>query len=208
MRRTGAAAADLGIRLNGWGYAALLLDSFAPRGVFGGGVCPHERQHLVTPQDRAGDVLSAAVWLRTRPDIDDAGIGVIGFSHGGGTAAWVTQRRYEQLYPGLLKASVDYYGSCRNPETHGTVPLLALAGDDDTWGFPALSCRAFAAKLRPDQVFELHTYPGVVHAFDVEQTPDRVMKEGHPIQYNKAAAEDSYVRVKAFLDRYVASPKQ
>ena len=190
-------------RLNSWGYAALVPDSFAPRGVTAG-VCAPSQQHLVTNQDRAGDVLSAALWLRTRPEIDGARIGVIGFSHGGGTAAWVTQRRYEQLFPGLLKASVDYYGACRFPETHGTVPLLALAGEDDTWGFPALSCRGFAAKLGPDQVFEVHTYPGVVHAFDSVLQQHRVMKEGHPMDYDRDAAEDSFVRVKAFLDRYLA----
>jgi dienelactone hydrolase len=191
-------------RLNGWGYAALVLDSFAPRGVFGG-VCAPDRQHLVTNQDRAGDALSAALWLRTRPEIDGGRIGVIGFSHGGGTAAWVTQRRYERLYPGLLKASVDYYGACRSPETHGTVPLLALAGDDDTWGFPALSCRGFAGKLRPDQVFEVHTYPGAVHDFDAVLQQYRGSNQGHPTGYDRAAAEDSFVRVKAFLDRYVGS---
>lgn len=195
------------VRLNGWGYGALILDSFAPRDVFGGGVCPSDRQHLVTPQDRAGDVLSAAVWLRARSDIDGGRIGVIGFSHGGATAAWVTQSRYQRLFPGLLKASVDYYGSCFSPETQGTVPLLALAGEDDTWGFPAQTCGAFGGKLRPDQGFEVHTYPGVVHAFDNEETPDRVVKDGHPLQYDKPAAEDSYVRVKAFLDRYVAARK-
>jgi dienelactone hydrolase len=193
-------------RLNGWGYAALIPDSFAPRDVFGGGVCPADRQHLVTSQDRAGDLLSAGMWLRTRPEIDGGRIGVLGVSHGGSTAGWVTQRRYEQLYPGLLKASVDYHGACRSAETHGTVPLLALAGEDDTWGFPALSCRGFAGKLRADQVFEVHTYPGVVHAFDNEQMPYRATKEGHPMQYDRAAAEDSYVRVKAFLDRYVRHP--
>jgi dienelactone hydrolase len=194
-------------RLNGWGYAALVLDSFAPRGVFGG-VCAPDRQPLVTNQDRAGDVLSAALWLRTRPEIDGGRIGVIGFSQGGGTAAWVTQRRYEQLFPGLLKASVDYYGACRSPETQGTVPLLALAGEDDTWGFPALSCRGFAGKLRPDQVFEVHTYPGAVHDFDNERMPYRGSSLGHPTGYDQAAAEDSFVRVKAFLDRFVGSPKR
>ena len=148
----------------------------------------------MTPQDRAGDVLSAAVWLRARPDIDGGRIGVIGFSHGGATAAWVTQSRYQRLFPGLLKASVDYYGSCFSPETQGTVPLLALAGEDDTWGFPAQTCGAFGGKLRPDQGFEVHTYPGVVHAFDNEETPDRVVKDGHPLQYDKPAAEDSYAR--------------
>ncbi len=191
-------------RLNGWGYVALIPDSFAPRGVFGG-VCAPDRQSLVTYQDRAGDVLSAALWLRSQPEIDAGRIGVIGFSHGGGTAAWVTQRRYDTLVPGLLKASVDYYGACRSPETQGTVPLLALAGDDDTWGFPALRCRAFAGKLHPDQVFEVHTYPGAVHDFDNAQMPYRGSNQGHPTGYDKAAADDSIARVKVFLDHYVGS---
>ena len=47
-------------RLNSWGYVALIPDSFAPRGVFGG-VCAPDRLSLVTIQDRAGDVLSAAL---------------------------------------------------------------------------------------------------------------------------------------------------
>jgi dienelactone hydrolase len=188
-------------RLNGWGYAALLPDSFAPRGV--SDVCAPASQPMVTPQDRAGDVLSAALWLRGQPAIDGTRIGVLGLSHGGVTAVWVTQRRYDRLYPGLLKASVDYYGPCWAPRTHGTVPLLALAGDDDTWGFPALSCREFAGKLRPGQVFEVHTYPGAVHAFDNVLQQYRIVEEGHPIEYDRAAAADSFVRVKSFLDRYV-----
>jgi dienelactone hydrolase len=188
-------------RLNGWGYAALLPNSFAPRGV--SNVCLPANQPLVTPQDRVGDVLSAALWLRDQPEIDGAHIGVLGLSHGGATAAWATQQRYERLYPGLLKAAVDYYGLCNAPQTHGTVPLLALAGDDDSWGYPAQSCRAFAARLRPDQVFELHTYPGAVHAFDnvLQQFP--YTEEGHRLEYDRAAAEDSFVRVKTFLDRYL-----
>jgi dienelactone hydrolase len=192
-------------RLNGWGYAALLPDSFAPRGI-SGGVCASDRQNLVTNQDRAGDVLSAALWLRTRPEIDGGRIGVIGFSHGGATAAWVTQRRYEKLFPGLLKASVDYYGACRFPETQGTVPLLALAGEDDTWGFPALSCRGFAGKLQPDQVFQVQTYPGAVHDFDNVLMQHRGSNLGHPTGYDRGAAEDSFERVKAFLARYLGRP--
>lgn len=192
---------DWAARLNSWGYAALIPNSFAPRGVVS--VCSPVNQHLVTAEDRSGDVLSAALWLRTQPKIDGARIGVLGDSHGGGTAAWVTERRYERLYPGLLKASVNYYGPCRYPEAHGTVPLLALAGEDDDWGSPALTCRVFGGRLGPDQPFELHTYPGVVHAFDNSRVNGLTYSEGHAMEYNHAAAEDSFVRVKAFLDRYV-----
>ena len=195
---------DWAARLNSWGYAALIPNSFSPRGV--ASVCAPANQPLVTAEDRSGDVISAALWLRTQPEIDGARIGVLGSSHGGGTAAWVTERRYDRLYPGLLKASVDYYGPCRFPEAHGTVPLLALAGDDDDWGNPALSCRGFGGRLGPDQPFELHTYPGVVHSFDNSRVNGRTIVEGHALQYDHAAAEDSFVQVKAFLDRYVGHP--
>jgi dienelactone hydrolase len=188
-------------RLNGWGYAAFVLDSFGPRGVRS--VCAAAAQPLVTSSDRASDVISAALWLRGQPGVDPDRIGVLGGSHGGSTAAWVTQAVYEQRYPGLLKASVDYYGGCRVPETHGTVPLLALAGEADSWGMPAQTCQTFARKMRADQPFELHTYPGVVHAFDNPRQDRLVLNEGNPMLYNRDAAEDSYGRVHAFLDHWL-----
>lgn len=195
-------ASDWVQRLNGWGYAVIAPSSFLPRGVYGG-VCEPSQQSMVTPRDRAGDVISTALWLRTRPEIDGARIGVIGFSHGGTTAAWVTQRQYEQEYPRLLRASIDYYGACRKPATKGTVPLLALAGEDDTW-VPARICRTFGSSLRPDQVFELHTYPGAAHGFDGGVVIQHSV-QGHRVGYNFTAAEDSVVRVKAFLDRYMGT---
>lgn len=193
--------ADWSSRLNSWGYAAVILDSFGPRGV--DTVCDPSAQHLVTPADRAGDVLSTAVYLRSLPRIDGNRIGVLGLSHGGTTAAWVTQRRYATVFPGLLRASVDYYGPCRSPETYGDVPLLALAGDADDWGNSALTCHAFAAKLPQGAPFEVHTYPDTYHAFDNARSTARKV-EGHVLAYNHDAAEDSFVRTHAFLDRYMA----
>ncbi len=188
-------------RLTGWGYAVLRLDSFSARGITS--VCAPQSQNLATPVDRSGDVLSAALWLRTRPEIDGARIGVMGMSHGGGTAAAVTRREYERLYPGLLKASVDYYGACRQPEQHGTVPLLALAGDADTWGYSARTCQAFAAALAPDQPMQVVVYPGAVHDFDNPSAIRLNYVLGHPVQYDSSAANDSYAKVKAFLARYL-----
>jgi dienelactone hydrolase len=188
-------------RLNDWGYATFTLDSFGPRGVRS--VCAPLAQSSVSPEDRASDVISAALWLRGQPGIDPDRIAVLGNSHGGATAAWVTQAVYEKRYPGLLKASIDYYGACRNPETQGTVPLLVLAGESDDWGHPALTCHTFARKLRPDQPFEVQTYPNVVHSFDNPRLTTLIRNEGHALQYDRAAAEDSFLRVHAFLDRWV-----
>jgi dienelactone hydrolase len=188
-------------RLTGWGYAVLRLDSFSARGITD--VCAPNLQPFVTPVDRAGDVLSAALWLRTQPFIDGVRIGVLGESHGGGTAVAVTRAVYEDLYPGLLKAAVDYYGPCRTPNLHGKVPLLALAGDADTWSFPMRTCEEFASQLRSDQPMQVVVYPGAVHSFDNPNLRRLIYKLGHPMAYDGRAAEDSFAKVKAFLDRYV-----
>ena len=164
-------------RLADWGYASLILDSFTPRGV--ATVCVPAGPTVVTVADRAGDVLDAAMFLRTRADIDGARIAVIGFSHGGSTAVTVTQRDFAGMHPGLLRAAVDYYGSCRYPAAHGTVPLLVLAGDEDTWGNPARSCAEFGRNLTGNQPFSETIYPGTVHAFDNRRT-DIAADSGRP----------------------------
>lgn len=184
-------------RLNGWGYAALIPDSMTPRGVKR--VCEPSAQNLVTWWDRVGDVGSAAAWLRTRPEIDPNRIAVLGLSHGGATAVIATESVYASFG---LRAAVDYYGPCVDPEAHGNVPLLVLAGANDDWGHPAQRCAAFGAALKPGQAFEMHVYPGVYHAFD-NPNMVRTVSNSHIMAYNKAAAEDSYVRVHDFLDRWV-----
>ena len=189
-------------RLQGWGYAALILDSFSARGI--STVCAPEKQNLVMPQDRVADILSAALYLRTLPKIDGSRLAVLGQSHGGSTAAMVTQQRYERLYPGLLKASVNYYGSCGwPPEAHGTVPLLALAGEADDWGYPALSCRTMSGRMKPNQPLEVYTYPAVWHGFDNPQQQFTSVA-GHNLSYDDRAATDSYTRVRSFLTKWLA----
>lgn len=183
-----------------WGYAALVPDSMTPRGH--ANVCAPDQQKYITAFDRSGDVIDAALWLRQQPRID-ARIAVIGFSHGGGTAVTVTRKHFQDLHPGLLKASVDFYGPCRAPQTHGTIPLLALAGTADTWGNPAKTCAAFGARLRPDQPFQLVTYPGVVHAFDNDALTGMRYGVGHPMMYSASATADSVRRVQAFLANWM-----
>jgi dienelactone hydrolase len=184
-------------RLNGWGYAALIPDSMTPRGVKR--VCEPDMQQLVTPRDRVADVGAAAAWLRTRREIDPTRIAVLGLSHGGATAVLATDRPYASF---RLRAAIDYYGACLDPDAYGGVPLLVLAGAGDDWGHPALRCRLYGSELPPGAIFEMHTYPGVYHAFDNPNIPREVV-DGHVLEYNEAAAEDSFARVHRFLDRYV-----
>lgn len=186
-----------GQRLNEWGYAALIPDSLTPRGLTT--VCPPALQPMATPRDRVGDIAAAAAWLRGQPDIDPDRIAVLGQSHGGMTAALSVRAEYRDL---RLRAAIDYYGRCGDPAAQGPTPLLALAGDADDWGTPAAGCRVFEQGKHPDAVFELHTYPGVYHGFD-NKGGGPSYSEGHRMEYAPAAAEDSYQRVHAFLDRWV-----
>jgi dienelactone hydrolase len=188
-------------RVNDWGYAALILDSFRPRNIVS--VCPPEDQPKVTALDRSGDVLNAAIALGAQPGIDGNRIGVIGFSHGGATASTLTRRAFNQFRPGLIKASVDYYGPCREPQFYSGTPLLALAGDADNWGNPAESCTAFQARLATGLPMEVHVYSDVVHSFDNPDVNPRRNMLGHPMQYDWTASRDSFERTHAFLDRYV-----
>jgi dienelactone hydrolase len=188
---------DWAYRLNAWGYAVLMPDSMTPRGVHT--VCNPTDQPKVTPLDRVGDVAASVAWLRARPEIDPVRLAVLGLSHGGVTAVLATETTYAGM---RLRAAIDYHGPCQEPRLHGSVPLLVLAGEADDRGDPAARCRAYGAALGPDQPFEIHTYPGVYHAFDGGPA-SKTVNTGHVVAYDKAAAVDSFARVRTFLDRQV-----
>jgi len=188
---------DWAVRLTGWGYAALVLDSFTPRGV--GNIC--RATGSINRADRAGDALAAGLFLRTLPAIDGNAIGVIGFSHGGGAAIAVTREQFAGRYPGLIKASVSYYGGCvPNPETQHVVPLLVLIGDADDW-VSAKDCVAYRERVRTTQPVEIVVYPGVYHSFDTTTAHGDAF--GHHVEYEPRAAAESFVRTRAFIDRRV-----
>ena len=66
-------------RLTEWGYAALAIDSFGPRGFKE--VC--NRGRLVPPEAQARDAFDGSAYLRAAPEVRAQRVGVIGFSHGG-----------------------------------------------------------------------------------------------------------------------------
>ena len=67
-------------RLVGWGYAAVIVDSFGPRNQRR--VC--ENVDFIPTIVRGLDAHNAATYLRTLPNIQADRIGIVGFSHGGG----------------------------------------------------------------------------------------------------------------------------
>src|SRR5271169_4436077 len=90
------------MRYVAWGYAALVVDSFAPRGI---------RQSCVgAVVDRVPDVLGALDYLSALPFIDPARIAIVGYGYGGGLAVEaITIAKIATLTTHRFRAAVAYY---------------------------------------------------------------------------------------------------
>jgi dienelactone hydrolase len=158
-------------RLVGWGYAALIVDSFRSRGL--SNVC--NRGAMLPASVRAGDAVAAKNYLRSLPNIAKGRIGLIGFSHGGWAALAASSS---------FSAVVAYYPWCS-----GRVPAnaLVLIGSADDWT-PSQRCSGGA---------NLKVYSGATHAFDAARG-DRAYL-GHRMVYDASAATDAEDRTRRFL---------
>ncbi len=184
------------------GYSALVVDSFRPRGV--SNICGHANASP-TPTDRAFDALAALAWLRTRPDVDPARIGAIGWSHGGGTAVAVDARAVVgsvHLSGGGFRAVAALYPGCRGLSVDAlAAPLLLLMGDADAWTPPQF-CTALLGALPPGgPALVSYTYPGATHEFDNPRAHGSIQVNGRtvPLAYSAQDAADAHERVLAFF---------
>jgi len=194
------------VRLASWGYAALVLDSFGPRGI--DTVCGHRSRFL--PRERAADAFAAAAWLRQRPDIDGTHLGLIGFSHGASTAlAASVERRIAALGVEPFKAVVAYYPYCPGIAPDLASDVQILIGSNDDWT-PAQRCTDWLPMYADGSPHKplLKVYPGALHVFDAN-APRRVYF-GHHLAYDAAAAADSFRMTRHFLDSHLkpASPHE
>jgi dienelactone hydrolase len=185
-------------RLADWGYAALLIDSFGPRGVHE--VC--NRGLLVPPEAQARDAFDGAAYLRAAPQLHTSRVGVIGFSHGG----WAVLKA---VLAGLVRrpgeapfdAAVAFYPGC-DPRDPAGRPLetdtLILIGDADDWT-PAARCARWVAAARANgHALQMKTYPGARHGFDAPLRPHYFA--GHYVGQDPAALADSLTETRRFFD--------
>jgi dienelactone hydrolase len=158
-------------RLVSWGYAALIVDGFHPRGL--SNVC--DRPDVLPFYTRAGDAVAAKAYLQSLPNIAKGRIGLVGFSHGGGAALAAASS---------FDAVVAFYPWCSGPVPTNT---LVLIGGADDWT-PAARCSGDAANLK--------VYAGATHSFD---RPDARINSGHREIPDAAAARDATNRTRQFL---------
>ncbi|MBV9347451.1 MAG: dienelactone hydrolase family protein [Pseudolabrys sp.] len=189
-------------RLASWGYAALIIDSFTPRGFRN--VCARGRDF--SGQERAKDAFAGAAYLRTRPDIDAERIGVLGYSHGGWTALAASVRSIAEANGGKpFAAAVALYPNCPPVAPPLASDVLILAAEADDWT-PARRCIDLVARYEQASEHKplLKIYPGAYHSFDAA-APERVYF-GHRLRYDAAAADDSFAMTKQFLDQRLKRP--
>jgi dienelactone hydrolase len=158
------------VELNAMGHAALILDSFAGRGI--NEVCSR-KQSLGLP-DRVFDAYRALDLLTKREGIDASKTALMGFSHGGSTVVMAAQQRFRapavRAETPLPAAFLAFYPGCNTRRRGDTVlapsPLRIFHGTADDWT-PIEPCRAYVERTRDAGAdIGLTEYPGAHHGFD------------------------------------------
>jgi len=188
-------------RLSSWGYVALQVDSFGPRGK--SSICTNTQ--LISPATRAQDAHDAKVFLSGFPFVNKEKIGVMGWSHGGWTTLHaispkITIRNKDDSF----KAAIAFYPYCDLPLSKLDGPLLILIGDYDDWT-PARMCSQMMAFRKASDEVTLKIYPKAYHGFDAEGMDMYIQgsRDRHRFLYNPAAASDSIIRVRDFLEKHL-----
>lgn len=187
-------------RFVGLGYAALVLDSFEPRGVEQ--AC--NRPLTVSPERRAWDALSAARYLIGTGFVDPDRLVIEGHSHGA-VVVLVAMEQGRSHLPEHFAAGIAWYPGCTWTKGGVTGPILILIGEADEWT-RADACRRFADRVvagGQGNDIVLKIYPGAGHAFDAQGRPRSVA--GHPITPDPKAAADAWTQIVKFLRRHIGT---
>jgi len=137
----------------------------------------------------AEDFVASAMWLKSRADCSGK-IGVTGFCYGGSMSNTLAVR----LGAGIAAAAPFYGGPPAKDDTSKIkAAILVHHGELDTR--LAASWPAYDAALKEANVpHEGYIYPGAVHGFNCDATPER---------YNKAAADLAWQRTIDWFNKYV-----
>jgi len=167
-------------------FALANFMALAPDGLTSLGGFPGDDYH---GGQLAEDFVAAARWLKARPD-GTGKIGATGFCYGGSMANTLAVRLGADL-----AAAAPFYGG---PPQKDDIPKIKAAilvhhGELDTR--LAQSWPAYDAALKEAGVpHEGYIYPGAVHGFNCDATPER---------YNKAAADLAWQRTIDWFNKYV-----
>ena len=135
------------------------------------------------------DFVASAVWLKSRPDCTGK-IGVTGFCYGGGISNTLAV-----ILGADLAAAVPFYGGAPPAADIPKIKAAILVHHGALDTRLAEAWPAYDAALKAAGVtHEGYVYPGAVHGFNNDATPER---------YNKAAADQAWQRTIAWFNKYV-----
>lgn len=137
----------------------------------------------------AEDMLASAMWLKSRADCTGK-IGVTGFCYGGSVSNALAVRLGADL-----AAAAPFYGGPPSKEDVAKIKASVLVHHGELDTRLAATWPAYDAALKDANVpHEGYIYPGAVHGFNCDATPER---------YNKAAADLAWQRTIDWFNKYV-----
>jgi dienelactone hydrolase len=165
---------------NEWGVAAVVVDSFGPRGIHS----TVSDQSPVSAVDMLGDAVAVLKAAARHPAIDPTRIALIGFSKGGTVAVKAALRRYmaplakdEAQFRSLI-ALYPWCGDMPLDFTPAGASLLMLLGGNDTYVGTA-ACLEYAEKFeKAGGKLSLKIYPAAKHGWDVPGQTDWHVADG------------------------------
>jgi len=200
------------------GFVVLFIDSFRSRGFVGGCSTNGEGPPVHPWSDRPRDAYAGLLYLQARPDVVADRIGLIGWSHGGGsvmfTVATDDPARPASLPHGDFRAAVAFYpGWCRPgplpPTWTPAMPLLVLMGAADNWVTPAACAQVTEAAAKAGAPVDTVLYPGAFHDFDGTEPVHTIsLFSGHKVRgvsvgVDPEAKADAIRRVAAFFAQHL-----
>ena len=185
--------------ITGWGYVALFVDDFGPRGL--------KETCTVDFPEGASDAYGALAFLARLGSVNSSRIAVVGFSQGADTALAIAGSGSNSPLAApegpTFQAAAAFYPPCANRSDAALrIPTLILIGALDSVT-PAADCRQLA-KRQPPGLVELVVYPGAGHVFDLPEFAGGRRVLGMWLKYDHGAAQQSWAELRRFLARNLA----
>ena len=200
---------DWGARISSWGYVALTIDGFGPRGI------THCGHGIGEYPDLTLDAYRGLNFLASKKFVDSRRVAVVGFAWGAmQTISAVEHGEIERASEHKFRAAAAFFPLCGSFKGNMTVPTLILIGEHDDLP-TADACRKMVAgeddmgisrQKGQGAPLRLVVYPDAYFAFDLPVLKSPTWYRGRHAEFNKSAADRSSQALRDFF-RDTVEPK-